>query len=247
MATLVTSVSTVGATAANTALQPSLGKVDAWLKHSKNLTYCVPNEHVCATIARHIGLPVPASGIVYKQGNDPEYFFASLNFNLSNSQLPPIDITQCITSLEFFSVGVVLFDVLVGNSDRHRNNLSLDTSRNPPLLTVFDHSHALFGHTNGGGRARLIGLQGQLGIGGHCLLTAITRDAHFPEWISRIASLPDYLIDDACDATVPWSMITVAEATEAKRFLKQRRSEIETIVKANKPAFTAISQWSLLP
>src|SRR5258708_5378731 len=83
---------------------------------------------------------------------------------------------------------------------------NLDTAHNPPKLTVFDHSHALFGSQNGQGRARLIAMDGQFGITAgnrHCLLDSIQNDSHFKEWIDRIKGLPNYLIDMACDATLP--------------------------------------------
>jgi hypothetical protein len=149
----------------------------------------------------------------------------------------------------FESVGIVLFDILIANGDRHRGNLNLDNSQNPPRLTVFDHSHALFGSVNGSGHSRLITLGDKLGINDgnrHCLLDAIKNDSHFREWLGRISSLPNYLIDGACDATVPLGMITALEARTAKDFLKRRKNEIETLISANKVEFTSISQWSLV-
>jgi hypothetical protein len=249
MATMVTSVATVGATAANTACRPSMGKVNAYLKDSKTLKYCIPNEHICAEIARHIGLPVPASTICRKDGSPPDYYFASMNFNLTSSVLPPIDPAQCVAAVGFDSVGVVLFDILVANNDRHIQNLSLDTSQPMPRLTVFDHSHAFFGHVDGQGNARLIAMQNKLGITEsgrrHCLLNALTGDAHFSEWIGRIKALPDYLIDSVCDATVPMGFITAAEASAAKDFLKTRKNGLEGLISANRREFASISQWSL--
>lgn len=248
MATLITSIATVGATAANTACRPSRGKVDAYLKDSKTLKYTVSNEYICAELGRFIGLPIPPSGLCYKQGHDPEHFFASLNFNLCNSVLPPIDPADCVRHLGFESAGVVLFDMLIANGDRHRNNINLDTSQTPPRLTVFDHGHALFGSVNGGGSARLNNLRDNFVIVSprrHCLLDSINNDGHFGEWIDRIRNLPNYLIDNACDATVPLGMITAAEAAAAKAFLKHRKSEIKSLVNANRPEFRAITQWSL--
>jgi hypothetical protein len=248
---MLTSIATVGATAAQTALRPTLGKLDAYLKDSRTLTYCVPNEYICAQIGSYLGLPIPPCGLVYKQGHNPEHYFASLNFNLTNTQLPPIDPRACVVGHGFDAAGILLFDILICNCDRHRHNLSLDSLANPPRLTVFDHSHALFGHTNGAGRARLIDLRDKLGIidpGGHrhCLLDTIATDSFFKEWIDRIRGLPNYLIDSACDATVPLNMINGAEASEAKTFLNHRKGQIETIIKANKSEFTSIPQWSLV-
>jgi hypothetical protein len=246
MATLLTSLSAIDGVAANTASQPLLGRLDAILKHSKRDNYCVPNEHICAELARFLGLPVPPSGLVYKSGNDPEHFFASLNFNLCGGQLPPINPTICVKEQEFLCVGVILFDIFIANGDRHAANLSLDTSVSPARLAIFDHSHALFGARNGQGCARFVKLKDELGMANHCLLKAIPSDSHFGLWIDRIARLPDYLIDEVCDATVPLKMITLSEAAGAKEFLKQRRHKIKTLVEQNKKEFIAVSQWSFL-
>jgi len=198
-------------------------------------------------LGQFLGLPIPACGLVYKAGQKPEHYFASLNFNLSSSQLPPIDANSCGALSD--GTGVILFDILIANDDRHRANLSLDSSTQPPQLTVFDHSHALFGHANGVGRDRLIALRENLGIidgtRRHCLLGTINNDQFFKEWIDRINGLPDYLIDQVCEATVPLNMISGAEAAEAKAFLKYRKAEISKIIERNKAEFTAIPQWSL--
>jgi hypothetical protein len=111
MATLLTTVSTVGATATTTACRPTFGKLEAYLKDSKAMIYTVPNEHICGEIGRFLGLPIPPGGLCYKQGHDPEHFFASLNFNLTAAMLPPIDPADCVRSLAFESTGIVLFDI----------------------------------------------------------------------------------------------------------------------------------------
>ncbi len=216
------------------------------MKNSKVLKYCVPNEHICAEIGRYLCLPIPPSGLCYLKGHDPEDWFASLNFNLTSSSLPPIDPAKTFQLLPFESTGLILFDILIGNGDRHRNNFSVDFSLTPPRMSVFDHSHALFGHQNGKGSERLNNGREDMLIGGHCLLAFILNDKHFGEWISRINSLPDYLIDQACEATVPLGMITTAEALSAQSFLKHRRQNIKNIVTKNQTAFTAVTSWTLI-
>lgn len=241
------SIATIGGSAAHTATAPMHGQLHAVLKNSKSLKYCIPNEYICAELGRFLGLPIPPGGICVKKGHDPEVWYASLNFNLSATALPPVDPNICVTELPLESTGLILFDILIGNDDRHRNNLSLDLS-NPSakVLSVFDHSHAFFGPTNGKGIDRLARNKNLLSIGGHCLLKAIRKDDHFAEWIERIKALPNYLIDQVCNVTVPYGMITSAEAAAAKDFLKHRRTEIENIIKANKSEFAGISTWRLL-
>jgi hypothetical protein len=133
-------------------------------------------------------------------------WFACLNFNLSaGDTLPPVDADTCVDTLPELSCGLVLFDMLIANNDRHAKNFSVDFLQTPPRMSVFDHSHALFGHASGQGLARLTALRDRLAISGgpvtsgnrHCLLDKIKTDDHFDHWYARIQSIPDHLIKDA--------------------------------------------------
>ncbi|MGO8766192.1 MAG: HipA family kinase [Limisphaerales bacterium] len=242
------SIAALGAAEA-TACAPVHGQIHALLKNSKTLKYCVPNEFICAEIGRFMGLPIPPGGLCYLKGSDPEDWFASMNFNLLSAVLPPIDPALCAKEIPFESTGLILFDILIANDDRHRGNLNIDLSRSPPVMSVFDHSHALFGHVDGRGQERLRGNMDAFFIGDprrHCLLDAISTDKFFQEWMARIEGLPNYLIDHACEATVPLGMISVTESVVAKQFLKHRKEKIKEIVKSNKKEFTKISDWSLV-
>src|ERR1039457_484247 len=82
-----------------TALDPHHAQLHAIIKNSAKHVYCVPNEFICAEIGRFLGLPIPPGGLVYAQGHVPEHWFASLNFNLTASDLPPVDGTVCVKEL----------------------------------------------------------------------------------------------------------------------------------------------------
>lgn len=236
----------IGAAVGKGALQSRHGELHAIMKNSEVLKYCVPNEFICAEIGRFLGLPVPPCGLMYIQGHVPEHWFASLNFNLTATNLPPVDPGMCVKEVEDEVTGLVLFDVLIANDDRHRDNLYLDTSQKPPRLSIFDHSHALFGAKNGEGQKRLNDQKDKLAVGTHCLLEHLSSNKFFRKWYDRINGLPKYLIDDACDSTVPLGMISAAEAEAAKVFLTHRKASIEELVKANKPEFKGIQQWDLM-
>ena len=47
--------------------------------------------------------------------------------------------------------GIVLFDVLIANCDRHDDNLVVDNDIAPREIYVYDHDIALFGYWAGGG------------------------------------------------------------------------------------------------
>ena len=228
---------------------PVRGQLNAILKSNTVSRYCVPNEFICSEIGRFLGLPIPPCGICYikpKTKDDPAHWFASLNFNLTGVDLPPIDVNQCCSLCSFEAVGVVLFDILIGNCDRHENNLSLDLSRPIPQLSVFDHDRALFGGGIDSGQSRLERDIEDFIVGYHCLIGAIENDDHFAAWCERIEGLPNYLIDQVCTATVPLELISASEANTAKRFLKQRKSKLKDLIYSNKGDFAGIKSWHLI-
>lgn len=216
-----------------------------------NAPYCVPNEIICAGLAKLIFLPVPPSGTAAHPATK-EPMFVSLDFNLTGSALPPIDPIDAVAKLPKLCAGLVLFDAWVANCDRHRGNVSVDTSSSPPQMSVFDHSHALFGYTPGGGVARLTELRDRLGLTGgsktkgnrHCLLDALASDAHFLHWLTRIKEVPRFQIEEVC-ATATDGGATPDELAAAVDFLVHRRDTLSGIVNAHQAEFKGVKQWSL--
>jgi len=220
-------------------------------KNCPNAPYCVANEVVCGEIGRFLGLPVPPAGVSYPpKGND--LFYATLDFNLTGNTLPPVNSTKCVEVLPEESAGLLLFDILIANSDRHGRNFSVDYSSKPPKMNVFDHGHAMFGKDAGQGVARLARLRDRLAISAgsrtagnrHCLLDQIDTDAYFGHWIERIRQIPDYVIEDLC-SELPGLGCTKIEADAAEDFLKRRRVKLSQIVEDNKAQFTGIRSWRL--
>ena len=134
--------------------------------NSASTPYCIPNELICAELGRFLGLPIPPAGIVHAPAAKPGHWFASLDFNLTGNALPPVEPTRCCAELPRLAAGLLLFDALVANCDRHRQNFSIDFLASPPAMNVFDHSHALFGFRDGQGVARLAELRDRLGMSG---------------------------------------------------------------------------------
>ncbi len=214
-------------------------------------SYCIPNELIFAEIGRFLRLPFPPFGIVSTPQAQAPFWFASLDFNLTGNALPPIDPEECVERFPNLSAGVLLFDVLVANSDRHRGNLSVDFSAQPPRINVYDHGHGLFGFEPGKGVQRLTTLHDQLALSDgqltpgnrHCLLDVIKTDDEFAKWEQRIKALPDFFIEDVCRATVGLG-IDESEAREAIDFLRYRRDNLHAIMMRNKGEFRSIQQWS---
>jgi hypothetical protein len=214
--------------------------------------YCIANELVCGGIGRFLGLPIPAGAVCHSNSPSHQLGYVSLNINLLGDTLPPVNVTLCAKQLPDLSTGVLLFDVLIGNADRHGRNLSVDWNVKPPVMSIFDHGHALFGKDAGQAVHRLEMLRNRLGISGgsrtrgnrHCMLDQIDSDTYFGLWFERIHQIPGYVIDDLCDQ-IPTLGCKPDEAKAAAEFLKYRRTNIESIVLANKAEFTKIKSWRL--
>lgn len=163
------------------------------------------NDFIASEIGYSLRLPIPACALT--EWNNRR-FFSSLDFNWGGNELPPIEPDFAWEYLPDLCTGVLLFDILIANNDRHDKNLCTDKGAAPTLMRVFDHDQALLGG-NGAPRGieRLNVLRNRLGIGGsrvtggsgHCLLPVIDSQNHFPKWVKRIYSIPPWFIQDLCD------------------------------------------------
>lgn len=219
--------------------------------HRKNIDsspFCIPNELICAKLGTFLGLPIPPFSITYFEGKP---FFSSLNFNPKDNKLPCIDPIACAAKFPRLCTGILFFDILVANEDRHDGNLAVDNIANPKQIIVYDHEQALFG---GGGNYvgvdRLEELQNRLGITGDavtggnecCLLKALNTVEYFSEWRERLWDIPDWYIEDTCNAAVGLG-IDQTQANAAKRFLIHRKKKIINIIKSCANALSLINNW----
>src|SRR5579863_7688920 len=206
--------------------------------NSPAVPYYLPNEHLCGELGRFLRLPIPPCALLLAPDRDVTQWFASLDFNYAGNALPPVVPERVVQHLPDLSTGLVLFDALIGNCDRHPGNLAVDVLTRPTRLFIFDHSHALFGYMPSGAEQRLEGLRDRLAIsagsrtGGnpHCLLRVLSEDTYFDKWMVRIQQLPDYLIDELCEDAVSLGAST-AEANSASNFLKHRRDAMRDIIR----------------
>jgi hypothetical protein len=245
--------------------QPHTATVQAVVKrNTSDDPYCVANELICGHLGQFIGLPIPPCGL-FVEPRSPTLppFFGSLSFNVTGDDLPPADPGGCVAAYSDPAhprpdvvVGTLLFDVWVGNGDRHVRNLALDTAVSPPQLHVFDHSWALFGRERGKGAARLHRLRDELGVSEsssasgnrHCLLDTVRTNARFPFWLDRIRQVPDFVVTDVIDAVFRAGLIDGAEVTAARGFLQFRRAKLSAIINNSRAEFTRIpdADWSQL-
>ena len=192
--------------------------------------HIVANEVVCNALAHSLLLPCPPGATLDKAG---ETWFFSLDFNVAGHSLPPIIAGDIVADFPRLSWGIILFDSLVLNHDRHDRNISHDTSTN--VVQIFDHSHA-FIRTTGDVSATLAYSADKLCIGAHCLATEICDTDGMDNWLDRISQIPDYFIEGIVDQAA-FVGLPPDKSDECKRFLKHRRSNLRTIVQANMASF----------
>lgn len=238
------------------ASQSNRVSLQAVAKGSIGGNYCVPNELICAEIGRFLYLPIPPGGIISgtEQGRIATEgdIYASLDFNLAGDDLPPVDTERCAKLLPDESTGLILFDIIIANSDRHANNFSVDFEAKPPAMAVFDHSHALFGYQPAQGVTRLQNMRDRLAISGgaltmgnrHCLLDKLETSEYFDKWVRRVEALPDFYVEEVCQEAGTLGL-DASEVAAVIDFIKYRRDNIKTIIANHKDQFRGIRQWDL--
>lgn len=229
-------------------------QVRAYAKNRPELPYNNANESICSSLGRLLGLPIPPYGFVFMPNEPNMLLFASLDFNRDTGKLPPLtNSIKLAKALPDIVTGLLLFDIWIGNPDRHPHNLCVDYSKTIPYLYVFDHGHALLGHEPTCGIQRLTRLEDRLASSGgsetaqhrHCMMDALDTAEHFNKWIDRVQQVPHFFIQDLCTQAVSLG-ITLDEARAAERFLLNRQAGFRELIKQNQKEFRGIKDWGLL-
>jgi hypothetical protein len=243
----------------------SEGVNDAWLVHrtsigkecSEDSPYLIPNEWIAGNIAQFLRLPIPPFALTR---NDPSHkgMFASLRFGTKQlhkqtRETQPRDMIPepCVRNDPELCTGILLFDIYVANGDRNRSNLKVNDPFNPTDFNIFDHERSLFFVEAKQGKKRLDEMLTALGVSRgsvsghsqHCFLDAITTDEHFYQWISKIASIRDWFIDEICHEMNDW--LTEDEIEAVILFLKYRKDNLVEIIRKHKSKFR-IKDWGIL-
>lgn len=200
----------------------------------------VINELFCNLLARALFLPAPPGALLENGGED---YFCSLDFNLSGQALPPTPIPQLVSSFPRICWGILLFDVLVMNPDRHHKNLSFD--RTTSTIQIFDHSRA-FLPLKETIDSMMAAQKGKLGFDGHCLKNEINSTDGFDLWVKRIKSLPDYVIEETV-AEICTIGFPVDKKSITTDFIKSRRDSIDSIVNNNIAEFPKLPKLAPSP
>jgi hypothetical protein len=226
------------------------GYAVAWHRSNwESSPFAIWNELICGEIGRFLRLPVPPFAMTRSELADNARLFTSLDFACTRAKLPRIIPEFCVQRLEPLCAGVLAFDILIANEDRHDENLVVDQVMQPREMHVYDHDQALLGGCRLTGLERLVALRDRLGITGstvtggnrHVFLDLITRYASLSEWCARIRMIPDWFIESVC-AEARAHGLDKKISQEAAFFLKYRRDRIHNLIEGHKDAF-AIGDW----
>lgn len=193
--------------------------------------YILVNEIMCNALARCLLLPCPPGAIVDRSG-DPWFF--SLDFNLAGHPLPPADPAAIVAEDPRLAWGIILFDSLVMNHDRHDKNIAHDTATK--RVQIFDHSHAFLRGGNGDIANILSDSDGKPCLGDNCLAGEINDLDGMTMWAERIKSIPDFFIEGVLDAVVQVGL-PAGVKTDCVAFMKKRRAEVGNIIASDLTIF----------
>jgi hypothetical protein len=209
---------------------------------STDAPYAVANEYICSRLGTAIGLPTPPGVVLGGPAGDAA--FVSLRFGRKGDKPPPIISEHLAEDEPFVAGGVIAFDCWIGNKDRHTKNIAYVRSpRIPPV--VFDHSHALMGYQKGEAVRRLADTIDEPYVGHGCLDAVVKEGSGFGEWAGRIASVPTWLVEEACSVAETTGAASPEEAVRAREFLRHRQTRILEYLKAEATALPNVS-WGML-
>lgn len=212
--------------------------------------FVVANEYVASRLGLRLGLPLPPGTLIEpEQASGPP---AWVTVAFSKDEPPPVDPVEVVQRAPDLAAGVAVFDLLIGNFDRHAGNLRLSGQR----LDVFDHSHALFG-VDGDPVANLQTLREQFALDGptlwgvqwnrHCLIDHLTDVGSMQDWVSDVKDqLKDRFLRQVADEVAAIRVgINSAAADALVEFLSYRRDNLNEMLKNNQQEFPQIAQWGL--
>ncbi len=210
--------------------------------NSEQLPFTVANEFICGRLGLVLGLPV-TPGVVARTDDDRLAYIA-LRFGHKGERPPPVIASDVVADNPRESAGVIAFDTWVANPDRHAENLAYVRDLAP--LTMFDHSHALFGYNAQGAAERLQSQRNQPLVEG-CLCEHVTAGSHFRGWSERIAGVHDDTIRDLCRSMLVPGGITADESEAAHAFLVHRKGRIlEFLQQSKETTLRNVSGWGML-
>ena len=219
----------------------------------KESPYLFANEWIAGNIAQFLRLPIPPFSLLAKRSKSTS-MFCSYSFQGDST---PSDVNPQILYQKHpdLCVGILLFDMLVLNCDRHGGNLKVDDPADPKDFFIFDHERALLYIYQDEGVDRLMSRIDRLGITDgsgsgdewHCIIEEVDSIPLIRKWAGKIAMIPDWFIKDICHEV--WKLGIVQEERDAvANFLNIRKIKLCDLISQNKDRFPKIraADWPLI-
>lgn len=248
-------ITKVGGTRRGGVNRPFEARVGGIAKTNEEAPFTIANEIVAERLGQLLGLPVPAG--VLAQDDEKVLHYFSLNVGQEGKELPPIIPSDFCAEEQWLTAGIVVFDVLIANGDRHRNNLSCDETfpDGPPRVSIFDHGTSLLGTDPPTGRERLELLDDHLGCiedamglaRDSCLIAEPIDVQMLGQWVERVREIPNFVIDDICRAIAdtPGLNVSIEEAEHLAEWIARRASKLGELIWQNQQAFPSVEEWGL--
>lgn len=217
--------------------------------NSPAFPHTVANEFVASRLADRLGLPVPAGALIPGDAEDEPLAWVSLAF--TGETPPPVDPAAVAAAQPSMAAAVLVFDLLIANTDRHAGNLHYRGSNG--LLYVYDHSHALLG-TESAVPAYLDLMRDSFAIDGairgnrHCLLDHVATAALVQASIDEVCySLKDPFLKRVSEEVRDLALVGADDAERLMAFLSHRRDNLKKLVADHHGEFKAIApkDWGL--
>lgn len=168
--------------------------------------------------------------------------FTNLQFTPGKETPPDTIPSKCWEKDPELCTGIALFDMLIGNDDRRSDHIAVDNKENPKEFILFDHDCAVASDLLDYAKERFKNKLEDFLAENHCLISEITTDEYFPDWIGKIQSIPHWFIEDVC-FSVRTKGFDKNTAKAATKFLSWRSRHIDSLIKKHRDQFTSIQHW----
>ena len=168
-------------------------------KRSERNQYEIANEMLCLRLAQVLHLPVPAGGLLTKDGKQ---YFSSLEYALAPQRLPPCTESDCIAiaNQSWLACGIIAFDAWTVNEERRDANICF--VRRTGETYLIDHGNSPFWDSPSINAVDYLkSVRNELVVDefNHCIAKHVTNLDDFTDWNQRINDIPEYYIREAVE------------------------------------------------
>lgn len=204
-----------------TSQEVRIGRANIFYKSGEDHPLLPANEFIASRLATALGLPVPAGDV----GRDERETLGWVTLEVPNAlNYSPPNPQEVVAREPELSAGCIVFDVWVGNHDRHEKNIIYH--RNIGFWLI-DHELAL------GGAAEDLGtLSSQASLPGrlHFFATARPSEPQIEAWVQRVRKLPVSVVDGTLREARARRLVTTAQRDAIRGYVILRQKHLAGLV-----------------